>query len=76
MAIDGRPAGYREGGLYCLVALQTAARFADQYATGLRAGDALHLAIASRHGTSLHTLDKRLVEIGQALGVDTALVGR
>jgi hypothetical protein len=55
--------------------IQTAARFADQYATGLRAGDALHLAIASHHGASLHTLDKRLVEIGQALGVDAALVG-
>ena len=54
---------------------QTAARFADQYATGLRVGDALHLAIASHHGASLHTLDKRLVEIGQALGVDAALVG-
>ena len=54
---------------------RTAARFADQYATGLRAGDALHLAIASHHGASLHTLDKRLVEIGQAIGVDAALVG-
>jgi len=53
---------------------QTAARFADQYVTGLHAGDALHLAIAAHHGASLHTLDKRLVEIGQALGVDTALV--
>jgi predicted nucleic acid-binding protein len=53
---------------------QTAARFADQYATGLRAGDALHLAIASHHGASLYTLDKRLVEIGQALGVDATLV--
>jgi predicted nucleic acid-binding protein len=53
---------------------QTAARFADQYATGLRAGDALHLAIASHHGASLHTLDKRLVGLGQALGVDAALV--
>jgi len=53
---------------------QTAARFADQYATGLRAGDALHLAIASHHGASLYTLDRRLVEIGQALGVDSVLV--
>jgi predicted nucleic acid-binding protein len=54
---------------------QTAARFADQCATGLRAGVGLHLAIASHHGASLCTLDKRLVEIGQALGVDAALVG-
>ena len=54
---------------------QTAARCADQYVTGLRAGGALHLAIASHHGANLHTLDKRLVEIGQALGVDAVLVG-
>ena len=53
---------------------QTAARFADQYSTGLRAGDALHLAIATDHGASLYTLDRRLVEIGQALGVDSVLV--
>ena len=53
---------------------QTAARFADQYSTGLRAGDALHLAIATHHGASLYTLDRRLVEIGQALGVDSVLV--
>jgi hypothetical protein len=33
------------------------------------------MAIASHHGASLRTLDKRLVEIGQALGVDAALVG-
>lgn len=39
---------------------QTAARFADQYATGLRAGDALHLAIASHHGASLHARFPRL----------------
>lgn len=53
---------------------QAAARFADQYLTGLRAGDALHLAIAAKRGASLHTLDKRLAEAGQALGVDTALL--
>lgn len=53
---------------------QAAARYADQYTTGLRAGDSLHLAIASRNGASLHSLDKRLVEIGQALGVDAVLI--
>lgn len=53
---------------------QTAARFSDQYLTGLRAGDALHLAIASNHGASLHTLDKRLAEAGQAFGVDALLL--
>ncbi|MBP8098183.1 MAG: type II toxin-antitoxin system VapC family toxin [Arenimonas sp.] len=53
---------------------RTAARFADQYQTGLRAGDALHLAIAANHGASLHTLDKRLAKAGQSLGVSTTLL--
>lgn len=52
----------------------TAARFADQFHTGLRAGDALHLAIAANHGATLHTLDKRMARIGQGLGVATELL--
>jgi predicted nucleic acid-binding protein len=50
---------------------RTAARFADQYGLGLRAGDALHLAVCADHGTTLCTLDKRLSEAGPALGVKT-----
>jgi predicted nucleic acid-binding protein len=50
-----------------------AAQFADQYATGLRAGDALHLAICASHGATLCTLDKRLLEAGPVLGVKTLL---
>ncbi|MEJ7745669.1 MAG: type II toxin-antitoxin system VapC family toxin [Luteimonas sp.] len=53
---------------------QRAAQFADQQGTGLRAGDALHLAIAANHGASLHTLDKRLAEAGQMLGARTVLL--
>lgn len=53
---------------------RTAARYADQYLTGLRAGDALHLAIAANHGANLHTLDKRLAKAGQSLGVSTTLL--
>jgi predicted nucleic acid-binding protein len=49
----------------------TAATFADQYALGLRAGDALHLAIAADHGATLCTLDRRLADAGGALGVKT-----
>ncbi len=48
-----------------------AAQFADQYALGLRAGDALHLAICSSHGATLCTLDKRLSAAGPELGVQT-----
>jgi|SRR5271166_1066130 len=53
---------------------RTAARFADQYALGLRAGDALHLAICADHGATLCTLDRRLGDAGSALGVKTALL--
>jgi predicted nucleic acid-binding protein len=51
-----------------------AAKFADQHALGLRAGDALHLAIASEHGATVHTLDQRLADAGPALGVPTQLL--
>ncbi len=53
---------------------RTAARFADQYRTGLRAGDALHLAIAGNHGARLRTLDHRLATAAEALGVSAALL--
>jgi predicted nucleic acid-binding protein len=53
---------------------RTAAKFADQNALGLRAGDALHLAIASEYGATLHTLDQRLAEAGPVLGVPTQLL--
>ncbi len=50
---------------------RTAARFAEQYALGLRAGDALHLAICADHGATMCTLDRRLSEAAAALGVKT-----
>jgi len=53
---------------------RAAARFADQHLLGLRAGDALHFAIASDHGATVHTLDRRLGEAGPALGVPTLLL--
>ena len=53
---------------------RTAARFVDQYRLGLRAGDALHLAVAAEHGAAVHTLDPLLAKAGPALGVPTQLV--
>lgn len=53
---------------------RTAAKFTDQLSLGLRAGDALHLAVASDHGAVVHTLDLRLAEAGPALGVPTHLL--
>jgi hypothetical protein len=52
---------------------RTAARFADQYSTGLRSGDALHLAVASEHGSTLYSLDRQLVAAADALGVSAVL---
>jgi len=53
---------------------RAAARFVDQHALGLRAGDALHLATASEHGATVHTLDRRLSKAGPVLGVPTHLL--
>jgi uncharacterized protein len=53
---------------------RTAARFADQSALGLRAGDALHLAICAEHGAMLCTLDRRLGEAAPAAGVGSILL--
>ena len=53
---------------------RTAAQFVDQHTLGLRAGDALHLAIAAEHGATVHTLDRRLADAGPALGVPTQLL--
>lgn len=56
------------------VNFRTAALFADQSQLGLRAGDALHLAICAEHGAELCTLDRRLSGAGSALGVKTKLL--
>ena len=53
---------------------RAAAKFVDQHMLGLRAGDALHLATASEHGATVHTLDRRLSEAGPVLGVPTHLL--
>jgi len=49
---------------------RTAARFADQVDAGVRAGDALHLAIAGGHGGTLCTLDRRLLSAAPAVAVN------
>lgn len=51
-----------------------AARFADQHQTGIRAGDALHLAIAAENGLTLCTLDAKLAGAGLSLGVKTRML--
>jgi predicted nucleic acid-binding protein len=53
---------------------RTAAKFVDQHKLGLRAGDALHLAVASEHGATVVTLDQRLAAAGPPLGVLTLLL--
>jgi predicted nucleic acid-binding protein len=53
---------------------RTAARLADQYTLGLRAGDALHLAVCADDGATLYTLDKRLGEACPLLDIKTTLL--
>jgi predicted nucleic acid-binding protein len=47
----------------------TAATFADRHDLGLRAGDALHLAIASQTGATLVTFDRVLAAAALEVGV-------
>jgi uncharacterized protein len=62
--------------LFSISSLQcrTTARFADQHALGLRAGDALHLAVCADQGATLCTLDRRLGKAGPSFGVKTTLL--
>jgi predicted nucleic acid-binding protein len=47
-----------------------AKQFLRRYETGLRAGDALHLAIASNHrAATIYTLDRGLLRAGKLLGL-------
>jgi uncharacterized protein len=49
-----------------------AAAFADRHTLGLRAGDALHIAIAARHGCTLVTLDQIMANAALECGVPVA----
>jgi len=81
---DGRATGLDTFARWCADSLavlpisslhfRVAARFADQHAFGLCAGDSLHLAISADHGATLCTLDRRLSEAGSALGVRMVLL--
>lgn len=47
----------------------------DGWRTALRAGDGLHLAIASAHGATVHTLDRGMASAGLVLGIPVRLLG-
>ncbi|MBI5816270.1 MAG: type II toxin-antitoxin system VapC family toxin [Nitrospinae bacterium] len=47
--------------------------FVQKYASGLRAGDALHLAVCSNNKVkTVYSLDKRFVEAGRMLSLPTS----
>ena len=51
-----------------------AKEYLGHFETGLRAGDALHLAIAGNHRAEVtYTLDKTLFKAGQIIGVPVSL---
>ena len=50
-----------------------AKKFLGTYDTGLRAGDALHLAIAKNHrAATVYSLDKKMLMAGKVLGLPVA----
>jgi uncharacterized protein len=49
---------------------ERARHYLRNYATGLRAGDALHLAIAGNHrAKAIYSLDKTMIKAGKILGL-------
>jgi predicted nucleic acid-binding protein len=47
-----------------------ARRYLHTYETGLRAGDALHLAIAGNHqAAAIYSLDRTMIKVGKILGL-------
>ena len=52
---------------------QTAARFCDDWASGLRSGDSLHLAVAARSADTIVTLDKGLHRAAQHFGIPATI---
>jgi predicted nucleic acid-binding protein len=50
-----------------------AIHFLHQYKTGLRAGDALHLAISKNNATMLYTLDIGLIKAASMLNIPAKL---
>lgn len=50
---------------------RSAAVFADNYRIGLRAADALHLAVAADFGAVVCTLDTTMMAAGPLLGIET-----
>lgn len=54
--------------------LRLAAILLDGWATPLRAGDGLHLAIARANNATVHTFDKAMTTAGMQLGVAVTLL--
>ena len=53
---------------------QTASAMMEGTAVPLRGGDALHLAIAKRAKATTWTLDRRMADAGQQIGLDVRLL--
>ncbi len=51
-----------------------AKRYIGEFGSGLRAGDAFHLAVAKNNrATAIYTLDKAMVKAGEELGLPVSL---
>jgi predicted nucleic acid-binding protein len=81
VAIDTAFTAYIETSFYVVLPgvadFNLARRFLRRYETGLRAGDALHLAIASnRSAETIYSLDRGLLRAGRLLGLPVDSGGR
>lgn len=47
---------------------RSAAQIADRHLLGMRADDALHLAVAINHGATVCTLNRKFAEAGKSVG--------
>jgi uncharacterized protein len=50
-----------------------AKRYLGRFETGLRAGDALHLAVTKNHASMIYSLDKTLLEAERVLDLRISL---
>lgn len=51
-----------------------ASRYLEHFGLGLRAGDGLHLAIASNHGAEIYSSDRVMLKSARRLGIKTHAV--
>jgi len=69
-----RPSGHDHDHEHSTIPDDTALRYLGRFETRLRAGDALHLAIANNHRAAvIYSLDRTLVDAGKILNLPVSM---